>query len=230
MLETLVGHIETIVALAPVWGFLFIFLFMTVESSFVPFPSEIVMIPAGFLAARGELTCGIPALDLAIAVAVGLAGSLAGAFFNYVVAPKLGLPFLQKYGKYFFVKPEALERASEIFNRYGDMTTFVCRLIPVIRQLISLPAGIAKMPVGRFAFFTGLGAGIWTAVLAAVGWSLGRSSVDLSYADLITKGKEVVDRDLIWILLACAVLVAVYCLVTRLVMRRKSAGTMKDEG
>ena len=111
------------------------------------------MIPAGFLACRGELTFGIPYLDLGIVVFLGLCGSIAGAFFNYYFALLLGRPFLHKYGKYFFVKKEVLERAEELFRDYGEITTFVCRLIPAIRQLISLPAGISRMSVPRFAFF-----------------------------------------------------------------------------
>ena len=144
MLDTLASHLDYFAALAPLWGYAFIFAFMAIESSFIPFPSEIVMIPAGFLAARGELTLHAPVPDLALACAVGLAGSLAGAYFNYFLSSKLGEPFLRKYGKWFFVKPEALDRACEVFNRYGGVTTFVCRLIPVIRQLISIPAGLAR--------------------------------------------------------------------------------------
>ena len=104
MLDALASHLDSIAALAPVWGFLFVFIFMTVESSFIPFPSEIVMIPAGFMAARGELTTGNPICDLTIAIIAGTAGSLAGAYANYYLALKLGKPFLQKYGKWFFIK------------------------------------------------------------------------------------------------------------------------------
>ena len=88
---------------------------------------------------------------------------------------------LRKYGKWFFLKPEALDRACEVFNRYGGATTFVCRLIPVIRQLISIPAGLARMPLGKFTLFTGLGAGIWTAILAGIGYALGRSAGDITW-------------------------------------------------
>ena len=157
MLDQLAAHLDAIAALAPVWGYALIFLFMAIESSFIPFPSEVVMIPAGFLAARGELTLHAPVADLALACATGLLGSLAGAYFNYYLSAKLGEPFLRRYGKWFFLKPEALDRACEVFNRYGALTTFVCRLIPVIRQLISIPAGISRMPLGSFALFTGLG-------------------------------------------------------------------------
>ena len=157
---------------------------------------EIVMIPAGFLAYRHALTTGNPLTDLALAWGCGLAGSLAGAYVNYGLSLWLGEPFLRKFGKYFFVKPEALDRAEEVFNRYGDMTTFICRLIPVIRQLISIPAGLSRMPLGRFTFFTALGAGIWTAILAGIGWTLGHTAGDLPYRDLVFKGKEMANANL----------------------------------
>ena len=220
MLDTLAGHLDYFAALAPLWGYAFIFAFMAIESSFIPFPSEIVMIPAGFLAARGELTLHAPVPDLALACMVGLAGSLAGAYFNYFLSSKLGEPFLRKYGKWFFVKPAALDRACEVFNRYGGVTTFVCRLVPVIRQLISIPAGLARMPLGKFTLFTGLGAGIWTAILAAVGYALGRSAGDITYLELVHRGKAMLDANLVWILLGAALLAVAYIAVSKLVMRR----------
>ena len=224
MLDALASHLDTFAALAPAWGYILIFAFMAIESSFIPFPSEIVMIPAGFLAARGELTCHAPAPDLVLACIVGLVGSLAGAYFNYFLSAKLGEPFLRKYGKWFFVKPEALDRACEVFNRYGAATTFICRLIPVIRQLISIPAGLAKMPLGKFTFFTGLGAGIWTIILALAGYGLGRTAGDISYQELVHKGKAMIDANLIWVILGGAVLVTVYIGVSKLVMRTRDAG------
>ena len=220
MLDQLAAHLDTIAALAPVWGYALIFLFMAIESSFIPFPSEIVMIPAGVLAARGELSLHAPAADLALACAVGVLGSLAGAYFNYYLSAKLGEPFLRRYGRWFFLKPEALDRACEVFNRYGALTTFVCRLVPVIRQLISIPAGLARMPLGAFTFFTGLGAGIWTVLLALAGYGLGRSAGDISYVELVHRGKDLMDAHLVWIILGGALLAAAYLGVSRLVMRR----------
>ena len=219
MLETLASHLDTIAALAPTWGFLFIFVFMAIESSFVPFPSEVVMIPAGFLAARGELLGASPAAGLWLAIAVGVVGSLAGAFVNYYLALWVGKPFLEKYGKWFFLKPEALNRACEVFNRYGAATTFVCRMVPAIRQLISIPAGIAKMPLGAFTLFTGLGAGIWTAILAFVGYGLGKSAGDITYLELVTKGKDMASRNLPLVIGCAVALVAIYFLASKLVMK-----------
>lgn len=221
MLDQLASHLDAIAALAPVWGYALVFFFMTVESSFIPFPSEIVMIPAGFLAARGELSLHAPVPDLVLACVAGIAGSLAGAYFNYFLSARLGEPFLRRYGKWFFVKPEALDRACEVFNRYGGATTFICRLIPVIRQLISIPAGLAKMPLGRFTLFTGLGAGIWTVTLAAVGYGLGISARDITYLELVHRGKSMIDANLVWVILGGIALAGGYIAVSKLIMRRK---------
>lgn len=219
MLDQLAAHLDQIAAYAPTWGFALAFFFMAVESSFIPFPSEIVMLPAGFLAARGELTFGAPVPDLVAAVVAGTAGSLAGAYFNYWLSAKLGEPFLRKYGKWFFVKPEALDRAEEVFNRYGAATTFVCRLVPVIRQLISIPAGLSRMPLGAFTLFTGLGAGVWNVVLALTGYAIGRGAGDVTYVELVHRGKALVDAHLAWIVLGAVVLGVGYVAVSKLVMR-----------
>ena len=218
MLDTIASHLDSISALAPTWGLVFVFVFMAIESSFVPFPSEVVMIPAGFLAARGEMGLSSPLLAVSAAVVVGVAGSLAGAFVNYFLALKVGKPFLERYGRWFFLKPAALERACEVFNRYGAATTFVCRMLPAIRQLISIPAGIARMPLGAFTLFTALGAGIWTAILAAAGYAIGRSTADIGYLELCTRGKALVSTHLPLVIGVALALAVGYILVSKLVM------------
>lgn len=219
MIETLAAHLDAFAALAPTWGLLLVFVFMTVESSFIPFPSEVVMIPAGFLAARGELGCGTPLAAVTLAFLVGVLGSLAGAYVNYFLALWVGKPFLERYGKWFFLKPAALNRACEVFNRYGAATTFVCRMIPAIRQLISIPAGIARMPLGSFTLFTALGAGVWTAILTFVGWAIGRSTAHITYLELCLKGKEMASANLPLVLGGAVALVALYALLSKLVMK-----------
>ena len=221
MLETLASHLDQIAAMAPTWGYVFIFVFMAVESSFIPFPSEIVMIPAGFLAARGELSFHEAFPDLAVAIAVGLLGSLLGAYVNYFLSAFLGKPFLRRYGKWFFLSPAALDRACEIFNRYGNLATFVCRLLPAIRQLISIPAGIARMPFGPFTLYTALGAGIWTAVLALTGFWLGRTAGDITYLELVHRGKAFIDGNMVWVVLALALLVAIHIIVSKVVLKSR---------
>ena len=139
---------------------------MFLESSFFPFPSEVVMPPAGYLAWKGEMS-------LPLVLVAGIAGSLLGALFNYWLAMKLGRPLLLKYGKYFFVSPESIDKADKFFQKHGHVSTLVGRLLPVIRQYISLPAGIARMNLGTFTLFTTIGAGVWVVVLTFAGYLLG---------------------------------------------------------
>ena len=214
-LAALAGHLEGIASAAPTWGLALVFVFMAVESSFIPFPSEVVMIPAGFLSARGEMQ------PLVFVIIAGIAGSIVGAFVNYYLALFVGRPFLEKYGKWFFVKRDDLDRACDVFNKYGAATTFICRLVPVIRQLISIPAGISRMPLLPFAFFTALGAGIWTALLAVVGAYLGRNSTEISYYELCVKGKDMASDYAPELIGAAVALVAVYMVIKKLVMKRR---------
>ena len=219
--QFIIEHIEWGVANAYLWGFVLVFVLMAIESSFIPFPSEVTMIPAGFLAYRGELTFANPHMDSMAVILCGLAGSLVGAFLNYYLALFLGRPFLYRYGKYFFVKPHILSRAEEIFLEYGEITTFVCRLLPGIRQLISLPAGISRMSLVRFSIFTALGAGIWSAILVGIGYYLGSLSEDMTYAQLVHSGKDILKENYIWIILFLVILIVVYALGHHLVIRPK---------
>jgi len=145
------------------WG---IFLLMFLESTFFPFPSEIIMIPAGYLAYKGEM-------NLYLVVIVGILGSVGGALFNYYLAMHFGRKFLLKYGKYFFIKEETLDKLEAFFTKHGELSTFNGRLIPGIRQLISLPAGLARMNIVKFSLYSALGAGIWVVVLVLLGYLLG---------------------------------------------------------
>ena len=147
-------------------GYTGIISLMFLESSFFPFPSEVVMPPAGYLAWKGEMSLSLVLLS-------GIAGSLLGALFNYWIAVKLGRPFLLKYGKYFFISKESIDKADKFFSKHGHISTLVGRLLPVIRQYISLPAGIARMPMKTFMLFTTIGAGAWVIVLTFAGYLLG---------------------------------------------------------
>ncbi|MCX7184064.1 MAG: DedA family protein [Nitrosospira sp.] len=147
-------------------GYPGIFIMMFLESSFVPFPSEVVMIPAGYLAYKGEM-------NLLLAILAGTLGSLMGALFNYYLAIKLGRPFLLHYGKYVMFNEASLQKMEDFFARHGHISTFTGRLIPVVRQYISLPAGLARMNLAVFSFYTSLGAGIWVTILALLGYFIG---------------------------------------------------------
>jgi membrane protein DedA with SNARE-associated domain len=147
-------------------GYIGIFVMMLLESSFFPFPSEVAMIPAGYLASKGEM-------NIYLVVMAGILGSLAGAVFNYWLALKFGRVFVLKFGKYFFFKEETLIKMETYFAQHGEISTFVGRLVPVVRQYISLPAGLSRMNLPKFAFYTSLGAGIWVIILTLLGYFIG---------------------------------------------------------
>ncbi len=150
------------------WHYLAIVLLMALESSFFPFPSEVVIPPAGYFAARGDL-------NIILVVISGILGSLLGALFNYWLCFKWGERVVLKLGRRFGITPERIGWLKKYFAEHGEITTFVGRVIPGIRQYISLPAGIARMNIFRFSLYTCLGAGIWVAILAYVGFYVGKN-------------------------------------------------------
>jgi membrane protein DedA with SNARE-associated domain len=165
--------IDWIVQTVGVLGYLGIFIMMLIESSIFPLPSEVVMIPAGYLCAKGEM-------NLAIVIALGTLGSISGALLNYYLAVKLGRKLILKYGHYVFIKPETLEKVEVFFKTHGSFSTFTARLIPVVRHYISLPAGLARMNLGLFCFYTGFGAGIWVSILTFLGYFFGQNEALLN--------------------------------------------------
>jgi len=191
MFHTMVAWlVETIGTL----GYPGIFLLMAVESSIIPFPSEVVMPPAGYLVFQGKMNPWL------VVLAGGL-GSLAGAYANYYGARYLGRPLLLQYGRFVGLAELKLEKAEHFFRKHGEISTFIGRLLPVIRQLISVPAGLARMNHARFAFYTALGASIWCAVLAWIGYLIGDNQ------QLIMQMSR---QALVWVLLFSLVLMAVY--------------------
>lgn len=172
-----------------VLGYLGIFILMFLESSFFPFPSEIIIIPAGYLAYQGEM-------NLALIIGIGILGSIAGAWLNYFLANRFGRRLLLK-----FLREHHLEIVEGFFERHGHISTFSGRLIPVIRQYISFPAGLARMNPLRFSLYTGAGAGIWVSILAFLGYFLGKNEALIGvYLREMT----------FWVLVFVAVLVLVY--------------------
>lgn len=143
---------------------------MAVESSFIPFPSEIVVPPAAWKAAQGEL-------NIWLVIFWSTVGAIIGALLNYYVALFLGRKVLYtladtKLAHLLLIDRKGVEKAEAYFNKYGRSSTFIGRLVPAIRQLISLPAGIARMPIRPFLLFTVLGSGLWNVILAALGYFL----------------------------------------------------------
>ncbi len=152
-------------------GYLGIIFLMGIESSFIPFPSEVIVPPAGYLASQGEM-------NLIVVMICGILGSLLGALVNYYIAAYLGRAFIIKYSKYLFLSDGRFEKFEAFFKKHGEITIFTGRLIPGIRQYISLPAGLVRMNIFKFLFYTALGAGIWVTILALLGYVLG-NNIDL---------------------------------------------------
>ena len=149
-------------------GYPGIVVLMAIESSILPLPSELVMPPAGYWVAKGRMS--LPAVLLC-----GTVGSVIGALANYWVAQLLGRAFVRRFGRYLLLSDRSLERAERYFAAHGEISTLVGRLLPVIRHLISIPAGIAKMPVSRFVTYTAIGAFAWCSVLTGIGYFVGQN-------------------------------------------------------
>lgn len=195
--------INWLVATIGAMGYPGIFLLMAMESSVIPIPSELVMPPAGYLAHQGEM-------NIWVAILCGTAGSLVGAYANYFAAHYLGRPLILKYGKYVWITEEKFAKVETFFHRHGEISTFIGRLLPVIRHLISLPAGLAGMHHWKFSLYTLLGAGLWCTVLTWIGWFIGKEQ------ELIMQYSH---QAVIGVIIFSIVLIAVY--VWR--HRRKSA-------
>lgn len=194
------------------WGYAGVFILMALESTIVPVPSEIVMPPAAFWAAQGRMT-------MTGVILAGTVGSLVGSVLNYWISQWVGLPLLRRYGKYFGVGPAKLEMASRWVTEFGVVGIFVARLLPVVRHLISIPAGILKMSFWPFAIATTVGAGIWCTILA---W-LGREVIG-GHPELLQSPEAmvaVIKAKLIWFVASVLGITALYAVVV-LYKRRAS--------
>ena len=191
-------------------GYPGIFLLMAMESSVIPVPSELVMPPAGYLAAQGRM-------NIWLAIFMGTAGSLVGAYANYYTAHYLGRPLLLKYGKYVWITEEKFAKVERYFKDHGEISTFIGRLLPVIRHLISLPAGLAGMNHVKFTIYTLAGAGIWVTILTWIGYFIGANQ------ELIMQYSH---QALIGVIIVSAVIIALY---VRNHKRKKSAAGLRPE-
>ena len=163
---------------------------MTIESSFIPFPSEVVVPPAAYKAATGEL-------NIWLVIFFSTLGALFGALINYYLALWLGKPIVYKFansrfGHMCLITQDKVETAEKFFNKHGVIATFIGRLVTVVRQLISIPAGLAKMHIGKFIAYTALGAGIWNAVLAALGWYLEKIVPEEQLISTVTEYSDII--------------------------------------
>lgn len=151
-----------------------VFLLMVIESSFIPFPSEVIVPPAAYLA------CTTGDMNVIAVTLVATAGAIVGALINYYLSLWIGRPIVYAFansrvGHAMLINAEKVEKAEKYFDRHGAISTFIGRLIPAVRQLISIPAGLARMNIWVFMLFTGLGALVWNTILAALGYWLGKT-------------------------------------------------------
>ncbi len=175
-------------------GYPGIFALMAMESSVIPVPSELVMPPAGYLAHQGQM-------NIWLVILMGTLGSLVGAYANYFVSHWLGRPLVLKYGKYVGINEKKFAKVESFFLKHGEISTFIGRLLPVIRHLISIPAGIAGMNHLRFSLYTLAGAGIWCTILTWIGYFIGKEQ------ELIMKYSR---QAVIGVVIFSAILIAVY--------------------
>jgi membrane protein DedA with SNARE-associated domain len=175
-------------------GYPGIIILMFIESTFIPLPSELVIPPAGYLISQNQMSwLGV--------ILSGTFGSLLGALFNYAIAVYLGRPFILRYGKYFGISQKHFTKGEIFFQNHGTISTFIGRLILGVRHYISFPAGLARMHMGKFCFYTSLGAGIWVLVLAYIGYFVGNNR---------EKVMEVSKQWGLCILAVCSLLVIAY--------------------
>ncbi|HEC1772682.1 DedA family membrane protein, type II (SNARE domain) [Campylobacter lari] len=193
--------IDFLLTLAKDWGYWGIIFLMFIESSFFPFPSEVVMIPAGYLAHQNEL-------NFWLCLLCGTFGALLGALLNYYLCYFLGREVLLKICKYFGVNEAKFAQFEAFFNKHGEISTFSGRLIPGLRQYISLPAGLARMNLKKFIFYTSLGAGIWCLILLILGYILG-------------KNEDLIKEYLHFVIIACIIFTTMIVVIYIYIQKRK---------
>ncbi len=177
-------------------GYPGIIFLMFIESTFIPLPSEIVIPPAGYLISQNQMSwTGV--------ILSGTVGSLLGAIFNYTIAVYLGRPFILRYGKYFGISQKHFFQGERFFLKHGNISTFIGRLILGLRHYISFPAGLCRMNLGKFCFYTAVGAGIWVGVLAYIGYFVGNNKERVA---------AVTRQWSIFIIIGCVLLIVVYIL------------------
>ncbi|MCV3442642.1 DedA family protein [Campylobacter sp. IFREMER_LSEM_CL1097] len=194
--------IDFLLTLTKDWGYWGIIFLMFIESSFFPFPSEVVMIPAGYLAHQNEL-------NFWLCLLCGTFGALLGALLNYYLCYFLGRNVILKICKYFGVNETKFAQFEAFFNKHGEISTFSGRLIPGLRQYISLPAGLARMNLKKFIFYTSLGAGIWCLILLILGYILG-------------KNEDLLKEYLHFVIIACIIFISMLLAIYIYIQKKKN--------
>lgn len=207
-----------------------IILFMAIESSFIPFPSEVVVPPAAFFAAAGLVS----GMNIPMIIVAATVGAIIGSLINYGLALWLGKPIVygfanSRWGHACLLNEEKVKKAEMFFNDHGAVATLTGRLIPAVRQLISIPAGLAKMPMGKFLLYTTIGAGAWNTVLALIGYYLYSSNVlqiesddPAAYKEALLKKVSEYSGEITIIILGLLGLVVVFFLAKWLIKKKSS--------
>ena len=195
-------------------GYPGIILLMAMESSVLPVPAELVMPPAGYWVAKGEM-------NAVLAVASGVLGSILGSLANYFLALWLGRGFVRRFGKYLLITERSLERSERFFAAHGQISVLLGRMLPVVRHLISIPAGLARMSLPAFVSYTALGALLWCGILTWIGYFLGQHEQDIPQAAEV---QRYATRALLILLPVMAVVVGIY------VLRQRRKAEFKGEG
>ena len=187
-----------IVAWVKSMGYPGIFIMTLIESTFVPVPAELTMIPAGYLVQQGHMN-GYAVMSLAIA------GTVCGSLINYIIAYFFGRMLVLRYGKYFFMPEHKLLKMEEYFVKYGSHSTFIGRLLPGVRHYISFPAGLARMNIKLFTFYTMLGGTIWLSIIFAMGYYIGENEELAKRSIIYLKGAILLGMIIagIWYLRKC---------------------------
>lgn len=183
------------------WGYYAVAILMALENACIPIPSELILGFAGYMIYAGRMT-------FTMAMVAGMVGGMAGSYFAYYVGHYGGRPFVDKYGKYFFVKKSHVDIAQEWFDKYGIKAVFFSRMLPVVRTFISLPAGFAHVDMKQFFFYTFLGSLPWTALILFIGMMLGEG-----WKVMMEVGHE--------ISLAVAAAIVIICIVLYVQYKRK---------
>lgn len=203
--------------LAEQLDYFYVTLLMAVESSFIPFPSEIVVPPAAYMAAEGSM-------NVWLVIVFATLGSLIGATINYALSYYVGRPIVYRFaesrlGRLCLLNKEKIEKAEAYFDKRGAAATLVGRLVPAVRQLISIPAGLAKMNFAKFALYTAIGAGAWNAVLAALGYYL-HSVVPKEQLQSALKEYE---RPIVIFIVAVLILALAYIIIKNKIAKKRHA-------